>query len=646
MHGRDSSAPRDAESVSETRDAESVSETMVRHTGVVSTNAAAHEASRRRATIRRRPTCRVWLVVLAMLASFAPLVGIADLPRAAGDSRVPLYDTAWDMPFWASQQQVDEYFDHLRSSGYAGVWLSLLNHTGGGLTGVSPELGTTQASFVGGQLTLQPAYRQRVTEILDKAHTRGLRVGLVPVWGHAYLHTNVGGSCTGVNAGPLQAGNAWEFGSEVGQAFARHPAIEHWILGGDNFCFPAENGSIWANLSAGLEWAGAWQPMTYHTAGWPGRHLLFADQGWVDFLSPQTSHCRTVDETRSQLQAVVNATTKPVFAAEMRYEAIEPGWQCNNHGPGNPVRPADIRADGQAALDANVTAIVYGHNERWQWGIGANGSSGGRWSSVKSSFGAGGEQQLLSLLGATGPSTPPPSTPPLGGSRIEVYALGTSGTERIELRVAGAVVSSFNLTQQVRPYTWTAPSLVAASDVQVAFVNDSPGRDAVVDAMVLDGVRYDSEAASTRSTGSWNGSCEPGFKRTETLHCNGFFHYDQNGSSASTSVQVVARGTSGTERVDVLLGDQRVTSFTLTTSFRTYAWQAPSGTTADQIKVAFVNDNGVERDVVVDAVLVGGQRFESEAATTFSTGTWNGSCAAGFKQSETLHCNGYFHYNQ
>ena len=583
---------------------------------------------------------------MAMLALGLGLSPATETVDAA--PRVPLYDTAWDMPFWASLDQVDQYFDHLQNSGYTGVWLSVMNHTGGGLTGVSPTLGTTQATLDNGQFNLRSNYRDQFRQILDRAQARNLRVGVVPVWGHGYLHTNRNGACDGTNAGPLKANNSWEIGREIAQAFANHQAVEYWILGGDNFCSPVEDGSIWANMAAGLENGGARQPMTYHTAGWPGRHLLFADQPWVDFLSPQTAHCIPADEARRDLARVVNSTSKPVFAAEMRYEAIQPTWGgCQSHGPGNPVRPADVRADTQAALDAGVNAIVYGHNERWQWGNGANGSRGGGWNSVRASFGAGGETSMLQLLGATGPPvTVPPTQPPGNNTRIDVIARGTTGSERVELRINESTVAGYNLSTGFRTYTFNASGQVNASQIKVAFTNDNGPRDVVVDAIVVRGQRYESEAASTRSLGSWNGSCGVGFKQTDVLHCNGYFQYDQSGSNNGTQVDVIARGATGSERLELRINDAVVRTFTVGTGFQSYSYTVPGAVSASQVKVAFTNDNGTNRDAIVDKVIIGGQTFETEAGSVRSTGTWSGSCAPGNKRSQVLHCNGYFHYGQ
>jgi hypothetical protein len=77
----------------------------------------------------------------------------------------------------------------------------------------------------------------------------------------------------------------------------------------------------------------------------------------------------------------------------------------------------------------------------------------------------------------------------------------------------------------------------------------------------------------------------------------------------------------------------------------TYVPQFPQEVAPDQVQVAFVNDDG-PRNLVVDKVMISGEVYESEAPTTFSTGTWSSpnGCDDGAKQSEVLSCNGYFQY--
>lgn len=64
-------------------------------------------------------------------------------------------------------------------------------------------------------------------------------------------------------------------------------------------------------------------------------------------------------------------------------------------------------------------------------------------------------------------------------------------------------------------------------------------------------------------------------------------------------------------------------------------------------KIKFINDKG-DRNLQIDYLHLHGQKLETEADTTYSTGTWNytdRACVPGYFQSEYLHCNGYVEYN-
>ncbi|MGB3801481.1 MAG: sugar-binding protein, partial [Lewinella sp.] len=124
----------------------------------------------------------------------------------------------------------------------------------------------------------------------------------------------------------------------------------------------------------------------------------------------------------------------------------------------------------------------------------------------------------------------------IAATNISILAAGRQNTETMELQIDGVTVESWtNVGGNARSgvfaeYTYTAEGFVEASDVRVAFINDRGGsRDLRVDGIIVNGERYESEATTTLSTGTFAAGtrCEPGFKRSEWLNCNGYFAYDQ-----------------------------------------------------------------------------------------------------------------------
>lgn len=85
-------------------------------------------------------------------------------------------------------------------------------------------------------------------------------------------------------------------------------------------------------------------------------------------------------------------------------------------------------------------------------------------------------------------------------------------------------------------------------------------------------------------------------------------------------------------------------------TYKSYVTVIPRYSLGQKIQVKFVNDTKLsdteDRNLRVDSLSVNGVLYETEASTTFSVGSWQPTdrCAAGFKQSEWLHCNGYFEY--
>ena len=104
------------------------------------------------------------------------------------------------------------------------------------------------------------------------------------------------------------------------------------------------------------------------------------------------------------------------------------------------------------------------------------------------------------------------------------------------------------------------------------------------------------------------------------------------------SIVVRARGTSGSESIDVRVDGNTITTWTLGTGMGN--WET-STEYSGGLTVCFTND-GDNRDVQIDYVQVDGQTRQSENQS-YNTGVWqDGSC--GGSNSEWLHCNGCIGY--
>ncbi len=256
------------------------------------------------------------------------------------------------------------------------------------------------------------------------------------------------------------------------------------------------------------------------------------------------------------------------------------------------------------------------------------------------------------------------------GSLIRIRAAGETGGENMELRIDGQTVQAWNnvagdpALRQFVTYQYEANEAVTAGQIQVVFTNDlfqegTVDRNLYVDNIEVDGVLYQTEAPEVFSTGTWKpeDGIQPGFRESETLHANGYFQFaGEQPNPAQTTVTIRAAGATNEEIMELQVDGVVVNTWEniggndQAEQFVDYTFQVDGQVTADQIRIAFINDffeNGIDRNLRVDQIELNGVVFESEAATVFSTGTWlpEDGIVPGFRQSEYLNGNGYFQYN-
>ncbi len=279
---------------------------------------------------------------------------------------VPAYDTAWEMAYLATEAEIVAYLDHVYVSGFSGFWFLALPFGGSNLYRFEVPGTDGTIAVIGDDETvsLTPSYTNRINFILDEAHRRHLRVGLVAAWAKA-------NSCK--TAG-ITVDNALAYGTEVGRSFD-HPALDYWVLGGD---LPFEESCVAGNpqdilegitqrLEQGIRAGGANQPVAFHTGAGVANYDQLLDRDYVDAGAVQTGHCQDASSMQDKLRPVIAATSKPVILAESRYYQLGPRWPGCLHSPDNPVSADDIRSDAEAALASGVAGILFGDAQRYQW---------------------------------------------------------------------------------------------------------------------------------------------------------------------------------------------------------------------------------------------------------------------------------------
>ena len=251
-------------------------------------------------------------------------------------------------------------------------------------------------------------------------------------------------------------------------------------------------------------------------------------------------------------------------------------------------------------------------------------------------------------------------------SSVQIIAAGVENTETLQLQIDGATVRTYNnvggdaFAGQFVTLNYDTSATVTADQVRIRLPSDvfdpAAGIDENlrIDAIVIDGVRFETEAPSTFSTGTWlpSDGIVAGNRQSEYLHATGYFQYAGGGNNGSTDIVVNARGAEGAESFDLQIDGVTVRTFNnINTQTTSYRHTASGDVSADRIRVVFTNDvfdqaAGVDRNLIVDNIVVDGQRIETESAGVFSTGTWTSAdgITPGFGRGDTLHANGYFEF--
>lgn len=245
---------------------------------------------------------------------------------------------------------------------------------------------------------------------------------------------------------------------------------------------------------------------------------------------------------------------------------------------------------------------------------------------------------------------------------VTIRAAGVTNEEQMRLLVDGAVVATFDNVGGdayggvLETYTYNVDGL-SADQIRIEFTNDlyDPAngidRNLRVDNITIDGVVFETEDPSVFSTGTWRpeDGVVPGFRENEFLNRTGYFQYADG--PVGSLITIEANGSTGEEIMELHIDGVAVETFSVGTTPSSYFHVADQLVSPDQVRVVFTNDlydeaTGFDRNLIVDFVDIDGTTYQSEHPSVFSTGTWKPEDGAvpGFRESETLHNEGFFQY--
>ena len=253
-------------------------------------------------------------------------------------------------------------------------------------------------------------------------------------------------------------------------------------------------------------------------------------------------------------------------------------------------------------------------------------------------------------------------------STVQVIAAGSTGQEVIELQIAGQNVATFSdlgtgaFSGQFQTLTFNTTQDVTADDVRISFSNDlydpanNVDRNVQIDAIVIDGVRFETESSDVFSTGTWLSAdgVQPGFGRGDVLNSNGYFQYAGGGTDSGpgeNTIQIRARGDEGGEQFRLIVGGANAGTFTTSTNFQTFSYNTNNNVGPGDVRIEYFDDvfepdQGIDTNLIVDFISINNTTYQTEDPSTFSTGSWlpSDGIQPGFRQSEFLNSNGYFQF--
>ena len=263
-----------------------------------------------------------------------------------------LADTAWELFHRLTLEEAELYVEDRRAKGFSVIQAVVL-----------AELGGLRVPNANGDLPLMNSdplrpnepYFRHVDAIVAVAERKGLVMALLPTWGDKFNRK------WGEGPEIFTPANARSYGSWLGRRYARRNVV--WVLGGDRNPEDPAHLAITRAMAAGIEAAGARQPMTFHPQGGSRSWDFFKDDPWIDFHMFQSGHGeRDVANHRMTLQGRALQPLKPVLDGEPRYEDHPVNWKPDLGW----FDAFDVRQAAWWSMLSGAAGHTYGDHNIWQ----------------------------------------------------------------------------------------------------------------------------------------------------------------------------------------------------------------------------------------------------------------------------------------
>lgn len=289
-----------------------------------------------------------------------------------GDPFFYLGDTAWEMGWKSTREELTEYIEDRKSKGFSVIHIVPLSHQYLSNNGRRNQYG--EDFFLNEDFSkLNPRYFDHIDDIVDLANSNGMMIAMVPLWGWLNeLHRNPDWGDNFINI-------------EQSKLMARYMSARYaadnivWIVGGDDRYNTDERRYFWDSFARIIKEGTGWRQLaTVHPRGWSASFDYFdPETDWIDFQMYQSSHLVSANYIyKTGRRGYDLEPIKPVINGEPNYEDIFNDLRNPGEEGAFRIKPIYVReAAYQSILSGATMGINYGANGIWQWSTERNAGS-------------------------------------------------------------------------------------------------------------------------------------------------------------------------------------------------------------------------------------------------------------------------------
>lgn len=296
-----------------------------------------------------------------------------------------LGDTAWLLLVNLNRDETEIYLEDRRKKGFNAILIMVL-------VNISTENRHGDSPFTGDDITAplltegkdpsnaeQYDWWDHADYVVDLAASKGMHMGLVPMWGDPWVPRN--------SAAALKT-----FSEFLGNRYKDRPNIV-WLNGGDR---PGDYAlDKWKTIGEALNQTDANHLITYHPRNQQNSSTWFHNEAWLDFNMFQSGHYDQSAWTYVNKDYAL-MPTKPTLDGEPAYEGMPEGLRGSNYWV-----DSDVRRNAYWSVFAGAAGHTYGHNAIWQFpypGYPSKFGAKGLWNEAIKAPGSGQMLHLKTLM--------------------------------------------------------------------------------------------------------------------------------------------------------------------------------------------------------------------------------------------------------